>query len=300
VTPRIRHASTSVCLLGLVLFTVAGCASRPQMASARMAEAPMAAQPASPPPLDRSLFARDPQGQLTEENLQKILAAPIELDLPARVGVIPVITATDWRGPSPDFHVPAGVAPFVRKLRGAEPFSLITEMMPIPSGSLGMEALREMAARYRLRYVILYREVIAKKKKANRWAVGYATAVGALFLPGQQHEVYGYIEATMFDVKTGTLMFTTRRAVQASKRNNVWYQDDKIAALTSKVVGTYAPDLASDLMSDLYRYADAAQLENERRAKVAGGEPMPILSMPPARVMAEPTPPAAPTTGGTN
>jgi hypothetical protein len=295
VTPRIRHVSTSVCLLGLVLLSVACAARKPEMASARMAEAPMAAQPASPPPLDRSLFARDPQGQLTEENLQKILAAPIELDLPARVGIIPVITATDWRGPSPDFHVPAGVAPFVRKLRGTEPFSLITEMMPIPSGSLGMEALREMAARYRLRYVILYREVIAKKKKANRWAVGYATAVGALFLPGQQHEVYGYIEATMFDVKTGTLMFTTRRAVQASKRNNVWYQDDKIAALTSKLVGTYAPDLASDLMSDLYRYADAAQLENERRAKVAGGEAPPILSMPPTRVMAEPV-----TTGGTN
>jgi hypothetical protein len=300
VTPRFRHASTSVCLLGLVVLTLAGCAAgKPQMASARMAEAPMAAQPASPPPLDRSLFARDPQGQLTEENLQKILAAPIELELPARVGIIPVVTATDWRGPSPDFHVPAGVAPFVRKLRGTEPFSLITEIMPIPSGSLGMEALREVAARYRLRYVILYREVIAKKKKANRWAVGYATGIGALFLPGQQHEVYGYIEATMFDVKTGTLMFTTRRAVQASRRNNVWYQDDKIAALTSKLVGTYAPDLASDLMSDLYRYADAAQLENERRAKVAAsGEPAPILSMPPARVMAEPTPPT--TGGGTN
>lgn len=303
--------TTRIALLVALTAAAAGCGAKQHMASARMAEAPMAAQPASPPPLDRSLFARDPQGQLTEENLQKILAAPIELDLPARVGVIPVLTATDWRGPAPDFHVPAGVAPFVRKLRGAEPFSLITEIMPIPSGALGMEALREVAARYRLRYVILYREVIAKKKKANRWAVGYATAVGALFLPGQQHEVYGYIEATMFDVKTGTLMFTTRRAVQASKRNNVWYQDDKLAALTSKLVGTYAPDLASDLMSDLYRYADAAQLENERRAKYAGTDAPPILSMPPsrpadgrdglgetgARVMAEPS---APVTGGTN
>lgn len=300
-TPRFRHASVLIC--SLVVLLCAGCgAKQMHMASARMAEAPTSAAAAQPmpPPLEKSVFARDPQGQLTEENLQKILAAPIELDLPARVGVIPVLTATDWRGPSPDYHVPAGVAPFVRTLRGAEPFSLITEIMPIPSGALGMEALREVAARYRLRYVILYREVLAKKKKANRWAFGYATAVGALFLPGQQHEVYGYIEATMFDVKTGTLMFTARRAVQASKRNNVWYQDDKIAAMTSKLVGTYAPNLAADLMSDLYRYADAAKLENERRARVASGESLPILSMPPSRVMAEPTPPAAPTTGGTN
>jgi hypothetical protein len=310
VTPRIRHVSTSVRLFGhlfgrrsfavlLLVAVAAGCAGRKMtMASARMAEAPTAAaaQP-MPPPLEKSVFARDPQGQLTEENLQKILAAPIELDLPARVGIIPVLTATDWRGPSPDYHVPAGVSPFVRKLRGSEPFSLITEIMPIPSGALGMEALREVAARYRLRYVILYREVLAKRKKANRWAAGYATGVGALFLPGQQHEVYGYIEATMFDVKTGTLMFTTRRAVSATKRNNVWYQDDKLAAMTSKLVGTYAPDLAGDLMSDLYRYADAAQLENDRRARVAAGEQLPILSMPPSRVIAEP---AAPTAAGTN
>ena len=90
------------------------------------------------------------------------------------------------------------------------------------------------------------------------------------------------------------MMFTTRRAVRGSMQNNRWYQDDKIAALTSKLVGTYAPDLASDLMSDLYRYAEAAQLENDRRARVAGGEPAPILSMPPTRVIAEPV------SGGTN
>jgi hypothetical protein len=55
----------------------------------KMASAPMAAPaqasmaaPAAPPPLDRSVFARDPSGQLSEEALQKILASPIELDLP--------------------------------------------------------------------------------------------------------------------------------------------------------------------------------------------------------------------------
>lgn len=268
----------------LVATLLAGCAAgKMQMASARMAEAPAAAQA---PPLDRSVFARDPQGQLKEEDLQKILAAPIELDLPARVGIIPVMTATDWRGPSPDFKVPAGVAPFVRKLRGTEPFSLVTETMPIPSGSLGMEALRELAARYRLRYVVLYREVLATRKKNNRYAWGYATLVGAFFLPGQQHEVYGYIEASMFDVKTGTLMFTTRRAVQGARRNNRWYQDDKLAALSSKLVGTFAPDLATDVISDLYRYADAAHLENDRRARIAAGQPEPRFTPPTAATVA--------------
>ena len=62
------------------------------------------APPAAPPPLDRWVFARDPNGQLSEDMLQKILGTPIELDLPSRVGVLPIITATDWRGPSPDYE----------------------------------------------------------------------------------------------------------------------------------------------------------------------------------------------------
>lgn len=271
-----------VCLASLA----AGCgAAKPQYASARMAEAP--AQPmAAPPPLERSLFARDPQGQLTEDALQQILAAPIELDLPARVGVLPVITAKDWRGPNPDYQrVPAGVAPFVRQLRGREPFTLVTEIMPIPSGALGMEALREVAARYRLRYVMLYREIIATKRRSGPLAWTYATIIGAAFVPGQKHAAYGYIEASMFDVKTGLLMFTTRRAVSATASSNLWHQDDKMASMVSSMVGRFAPTLADDVMSDLYRFAEAARIENDHRARVARGEAIP-LPQPPATVLA--------------
>ncbi len=254
--------SLPLLVLALVL-TVAGCASRPM----KLASAPVAASQAMPPPvpLDRSVFARDPGGQLTEDGLQKILAAPIELDLPARIGVVPVLTATDWRGPSPDYLVPAGVAPFVTRLRGSEPFTLVTEVMAIPSGALGMEALREVAARYQLRYVILYREVIAKQRRLNRTAWGYATGLGALFLPGQRHQVYGFVEATLFDVKTGLLLFTTRRAVNGSRNSNVWYQDHKLEQLRAALLSKFAPSLADDVKADLYRYADAALVENRRR-----------------------------------
>lgn len=236
------------------------------MATAPMAaSAPSMAAPAAPPPLDRSLFARDPNGQLSEDALQKILASPIELDLPSRVGVLPILTATDWRGPSPDYErVPPGVAPLVKQLRRDPSFSLVTEMMPIPSGALGMEALREVAARYRLRYVILYREVLAKKAHHGVWAWAYATGVGALMAPGREHEVYGYIEATMFDVKTGLLMFTTRRAVMASEQTNEWHADDKLARLAAQTTAKFAPDLAVDVLSDVRRFAAAAVAENEK------------------------------------
>jgi hypothetical protein len=252
-------------LICIVLAT--GCAAGHKMASRPMAAAALSAAPEpAPPPLDRSVFARDPHGQLSEDALQKILGTPIELDLPSRVGILPIITATDWRGPSPDYsHVPAGVPALVTRLRKDAAFSLVTEMMPIPSGALGMEALREAAARYRLRYVILYREVLAKKHHLNHWAWGYATAIGALFLPGKQHEVYGYIEATMFDVKTGLLMFTTRRAIIATKRENEWRTNDKLAQLASNAASQFAPDLARDFLLDVRRFANAAVAENEKR-----------------------------------
>ena len=272
-------------LLALCLL-VSACGARPQYASARMADAPAMAGAPPPPPLERSLFARDPQGALTEDALQQILAAPIELDLPARVGVVPVVTATDWRGPNPDYlRVPAGVAPFVHRLRGSEPFTLVTEVMPIPSGSLGMEALREVAARYRLRYVLLYREVIATRSTVGPIAWGYATVVGAAFLPGQDHAAYGYVEASMFDVKTGLLLFTTRRAVLGKRRSNLWHQDHKLATLASTLAVRSAPALADDVKSDLYRFADAARVENEHRAQVAGGAPVRV-PMPPATAVA--------------
>ncbi len=230
-----------------------------------MASAVMpSAAPAAPQPLDHSLFSSSPNGALSEDALQTILASPIELDLPSRVGVMPIITAGDWRGPNPDFdHVPVGIGPLVDRLRHDESFSLVTEMMPIPSGALGMEALRETAARYRLRYVVLYREVITKDHHAGPWAWGYTTVIGAFFLPGQEQEATGYIEATMFDVKTGLLMFTTRRSITASQRTNEWNTDRKLDRLASAAVTKFAPELAADMLTDVRRFAAAATAENE-------------------------------------
>jgi hypothetical protein len=165
----------------------------------------------------------------------------------------------------------------VDRLRRDSSFSLVTQTMVIPSGALGMEALREIAARYRLRYVILYREVLAKQRSLNPWAWGYATLVGALFLPGQRQEVYGYIEASMFDVKTGLLMFTTRRAITAQQSTNQWNKKDKLDKLAALATSKFAPELAADVLTDLRRFAAAAQAENMHRR---GGTPDTMVRMP--------------------
>jgi len=249
-------------LLVLAL-SLSGCGGRAFMASARMADAVASA----PVPLERSVFARDPQGSLSEDALQKILASPIELDLPARVGVLPVITAKDWRGPSPDYDkLPSGLSAFTRSLRGADSFTLVTEMLPIPSGSLGMEALREIAARYNLRYIILYREQIKQRSKLRGAALGYVTLVGTLFVPGQRLEVEGVLEATMFDVKTGLLLFTVRRSVTGRRGSNLWYVGEKLDRLEAQVTDKYAPTLGEDVRADVLRFAEAVKVENDRHA----------------------------------
>jgi hypothetical protein len=232
----------------LLLCVLGACAaSAARMPSAAMPTAQMVGAEEAPAPLDRSLFARTPQGALDEDSLQKVLAAPLELDLPARIGVMPIVAPADWRGPSPDHAIPAALAPFCRALLGDEHFTLVSELMPIPSGALGMEALRELAARYRLRYVVLYREILHRQMRSNAWTWGYLTVLGALFLPGETLTVEGVVEASLLDVKTGLLLFTVREPIFVSRTANVWHNDDKIVALERRATVAAAPRLAAEV-----------------------------------------------------
>lgn len=65
------------------------------------------------------------------------------------------------------------------------------------------------------------------RSHANGWAVGWLTIVGGLVLPHRTIEVAGVIEATLLDVKTGTLLFTTYERAYAKSLENVWQNDRK-------------------------------------------------------------------------
>ena len=260
-TKRLAHLLTALTLTSLA--TQLGCAAGAKV----RASAPSVNKNTTV--LTRSLFARDPNGQLSEEAIQKILSSPLELELPARAGILPIVEAEDWRGPGPDYHIaPSAISNMAQKLHSADAFSLVTEMMPIPSGALGMETLREIAARYKLRYIVLYRENVRKRVHVNPWAVGYVTLVGTLFLPGSTLMLDGYVEASLFDVKTGLLMFTVRRRVTAERGSNVWYREDKLESLQAKLAHKVSGVLASDVRRALFQYARATRLENDRMAKV--------------------------------
>jgi hypothetical protein len=236
----------------LALFAATACAAKapspvaaPDTYTADQVQAPA-------PALDKSLFARTPQGSLTEAKLQEILDRPLELELPARVGVLPIVDAEDWRGPGPSYDmVSPALSRFADKLPADDGFSNVTEMMPIPSGALGMEALREAAARYKLRYLLLYREDVNQSRRGNGIASGYATIVGAFFLPGSTLEVDGYSEVSLFDVKTGILLFTVRRRIEKSRRSNVWQRERKLDQMQRDLALDVAGELAKDTRTAL-------------------------------------------------
>ena len=102
-------------VLVVVAFVLAGCASAPRYAATT---------------LERSVFPDDPAGRLSEEDMQRLLAARLDVAVPARVGVVPIVTATDWRGPSPDWgHVPHGTAALVAA-RASRSTSFIAISLP--------------------------------------------------------------------------------------------------------------------------------------------------------------------------
>ena len=51
-----------------------------------------------PAPITHSMFSKDTSGSLSEGDLQKILEAPLDLELPARVGVVPLAQPFDPGG----------------------------------------------------------------------------------------------------------------------------------------------------------------------------------------------------------
>lgn len=161
--------------------------------------------------LEENHFSRDRMG-VGEAELREILAAPVFLEQHARIGVLPVRTGY---APSDEVPVEAAPATLTDALDGSGLFDLASEIStewPTTSGTAG---LRELAARYRTEYVLLYRHRFTDATRPNGFAAGFVTILGAFVLPGTTIESAGVLEATLFDVKTGTILFTVHERVRS-------------------------------------------------------------------------------------
>lgn len=243
-------------LLTLAMTTLTGAcgashaAMEPHMAPLQLSEQ----APAAPAALDVNHFVRDKPAGLTEDALREILAAPVYLEEGARIGVLPVETGY---APDPDLPLAAVPASLSTALEGSGLYEVTTEVSTgFPTG-VGIGGLRELAARYRSDYLLLYRHRFIDRSYVNEWGVMWLTVLGAFFVPSETLETAGVLEATLFDVKTGTILFTVYERVTQSSAENIWHNDRKRREMKQALLEGAAKKLADQVVWKSQRLAAA-------------------------------------------
>ncbi|MDC3953194.1 hypothetical protein [Polyangium jinanense] len=217
-----RLASTIAPVLASIAL-LAGCGGAPSPVAEPQAYAAARPEMVAPtaPALQRSYFTKDVTGALTEQDLQTVLEAPIDLQLPARIGVIPLAEPFDPKG-SPSLGLRNTASHhFAKALAGNPHFSQVTDISTDLPNVGGIEGLRVIAARYRLRYLVLYSERFEDSTHLNGWAWLYPTVLGMFFAPGVTVESQGIAQADFLDVRTGTILFSVTEPLRVSKKEQM-------------------------------------------------------------------------------
>ncbi|MGI5861939.1 MAG: hypothetical protein ACOX6T_07750 [Myxococcales bacterium] len=264
----IRHLS----IAALAFFATACAASR---SMAPHASYQPTADQAPPPqqPLDRSLFAPRGSSGLTEADIARILDAPITLELPARVGVAALAQPFQPQAPA---RIEAGVAAtraLAEALEGTKLVSLATDVVTrMPTGT-GIEGLRELAARYRTPYLLLYTEDFEDRSHANGWSALWITVIGGLLSPSRTLAAEGVLQASLFDVRTGTILFTVQERVGFARKHLPIGASGAYEELLRKTADEATKSLADRVVAKLQRVARDAAVGEERVAiRLSGGE----------------------------
>lgn len=202
-------------LRALPFVFLAACGAAPS----RPAHAPQAAiAPPAPAVLTHSLYSTSPSGGLAEGDLQTVLSSPIDLQLPARLGVVPLAEPFDPKKPATlsTRHLAAqGLAAGVAESKWWSQVSDVSTDLPSPGG---IEGLRVIAARYRVRYLLLFSQRFEDATHLNGWAWLYPTVLGMFVAPGVTVESRGVVQADLLDVRTGTILFTAVEPVHVHEK----------------------------------------------------------------------------------
>ncbi len=248
----------------VIALALGGCAAAPMQAE--MAPMAMTAQ-AQQPVLDTNHFQQDRTGNLSEDGLREILDAPVFLEDATRVGILPVTTAYDV-----DADLPLAVAPHIlsEAMEKTGFFEVTTEVSTDWPADGSVAGLRELAARYRSKYLLLYRHRFVDDSRLNGWAWLYPTVIGYFAAPGRTVEVAGVMEATFFDVRTGTILFTVYERVHHEENLNIWNNDHKRQEIKTQLLHEASDKLAKSVTGKIRRLV-AARPKAESNEKVATG-----------------------------
>lgn len=244
-----KRMTMATCVWMAVIASGCG-ASAPMQASM----APLAVEGASPPVLAENHFRSDRMGNLTEEQLREILESPVFLEEDTRLGIVPVATAYEADAELPVTSVPSALSAALEKTGH---FDVTTEVSTDWPTAQSVAGLRELAARYRAKYLLLYRHRFEDRTRTNGWGWTYPTVVGMFAAPATTYEVAGVMEATLFDPRTGMILFTTFERVHATDQRNIWNAQHKQRQLKQRLLEEGTQKLADAVVAKVGRLVAA-------------------------------------------
>jgi hypothetical protein len=226
--------------------------------------APVAAsraeQAPAPAPLARSFYTKDASGALSEDDMQHVLESPIDLQFPARVGVVPLAKAFDAHG-APGLGVRSIASRDLAVALAADAsFSHVSDVSTEIPNAGGIEGLRVLAARYRLRYLLLFTERFEDDTHLNGLAWLYPTLLGVFVTPGVTVESHGLLQADLLDVRTGTVLFSVVEPMHVSSKEFAVGAARAHRELQARAASEAARRLARSVMFQTHTmlaYADA-------------------------------------------
>jgi rhombotail lipoprotein len=265
----LRSFALRTALLSAVTSPLAGCAAN-MHPSETSAPAAIAAAPA-PAVLDRSYYSKDPSGALGESDLQHVLSTPIDLAFPARVGVVPLSKAFSADGEvGVDSRSTASVH-LADKLRGFTPFSHVSDVSTELPNVGGLEGLRAIAARYRLRYLVLVSQRFEDDTHVNAWAALYPTIIGIFVTPSVTVSSRGILQADLLDVRTGTILASVVEPMSVDSQTFAVGSERTHREEQSKAARIAAERLAARLKvqtNELLAHADRAAAGDDATARI--------------------------------
>ena len=243
-------------------------AAEPQMAPLPIDQGIMAASQA-PQAVEDNYFQRDRSGQVSEEALKVLLDSPVFLEDDTRLGIVPVAVAYEI-----DDTLPLSVVPETlgNALEGTGFFDVTSEMATDWPTDASLAGLRELAARYRTRYMLLYRHRFTEASYTNNWGWSYLTLVAIPFVPSQTLSTAGVLEATLFDAQAGTVLFTAYERVSGTVDDNLWHNDMALSELKGRLLKEASEKLSAQVVGKVHRLVamrDKYEHERQREAQPA-------------------------------
>lgn len=216
-------------------------------------------------PLRRNHFNSDRSRNISERELDEILDAPLVFQENARLGIVPVANGYRTEGELPLDEVPKALNDAIET---TDYFSVTTEVStdwPVDGNIAG---LRELAARYRAEYLLLYRQRFVDRHRVNAWGWTWPTVVGLFATPGKTVDMAGVLEATLFDVRNGTILFTVYERVRDHRQMNIWHNEYKKHKMQRKLM-TRAGEALTDKVTHKLRNLVVASREFRRENESA-------------------------------